>query len=156
MSFLILFSFLSLINVVFSTVRSILTIKGNKVIASLVSGGYFAYYNLIIIYTVSDFPMWQKCAITFLSNVIGVYIVKLIEEKQEKEKLWKIEVTIKENYVNWLRAQAKKHNLSYSEINLGAHILFSFYCSTKEQSKTVLALSKIVKGKYFAQESKLF
>src|SRR5574344_1890194 len=92
--FLIVFVGLSIVNVVFSTIRSIVTINGNKIVASLISGGYFAFYNIMMIYTVADFPMWQKCVITFVCNVFGVAIVKLIEAKMQKDKLWKVEATI--------------------------------------------------------------
>ena len=57
MTFLITFIILSIINVVFSTVRSITTIKSGKTVASLISGGYFAFYNIMLIYTVADLPM---------------------------------------------------------------------------------------------------
>ena len=65
MKFLITFIILSIVNVIFSTIRSIVTINGSKIMASLISGGYFAFYNIMMIYTVADFPMWQKCVITF-------------------------------------------------------------------------------------------
>jgi uncharacterized protein YebE (UPF0316 family) len=87
MKFLIIFIALSIVNVIFSTIRSITTIKSGKTIASIISGGYFAFYNIMLIYTVADFPMWQKCLITFACNVIGVWVVKLVEEKMRKDKL---------------------------------------------------------------------
>lgn len=58
MNFLITFIVLSIINVIFSTIRSITTIKSGKTLASLISGGYFAFYNVMLIYTVADLPMW--------------------------------------------------------------------------------------------------
>ena len=94
MNFLITFVTLSIINVVFSTIRSITTIKSGKTLASIISGGYYAFYNVMLIWTVADFPMWQKCIITFVCNVVGVFVVKLLEEKLRKEKLWKIETSI--------------------------------------------------------------
>ena len=94
MNIVLLFIILSVINVIFSTIRSITTIKSGKTIASLVSGGYFAFYNIMLIYTVMDFPMWEKCIITFICNVVGVFTVKLVEEKLQKDKMWKVEVTI--------------------------------------------------------------
>ena len=78
--FLILFICLSTVNVVFSTIRSIITIKGGKLLASLFSAGYFSFYNIMMIYTVMDFSMWHKCIITFVCNFVGVYLVKWGEE----------------------------------------------------------------------------
>ena len=62
--FLAVFFGLSIVNVVFATIKTLLTINGGKFTASLISGGYFAFYNIMMVYTVADFPMWQKCAIT--------------------------------------------------------------------------------------------
>ena len=57
MTFLVTFIVLSIINVIFSTIRSITTIKSGKTVASLISGGYFAFYNIMLIWTVADFQM---------------------------------------------------------------------------------------------------
>ena len=54
MTFLITFIFLSIIKVVFSTIRSITTIKSDKTVVSLICDNYFAFYNIILIYTVAD------------------------------------------------------------------------------------------------------
>ena len=82
--FLLVFFGLSMVNVVFATIKSLVTINGSPAVASLVSGGYFAFYNIVMQYTVADFPMWQKCLITFVCNVVGVYCVKYGEKKSRK------------------------------------------------------------------------
>lgn len=94
MNMLILFSLLTIVNVVFSTIKSIVTIKSGKTVAALISAGYYGYYNIVLIYTVADFPLWQKVVVTFLANLIGVWIVKWGEEKARKDRLWKVEATI--------------------------------------------------------------
>ena len=89
MTFLITFIVLSIINVVFSTIRSITTIKSGKTVASLISGGYFAFYNVMLIYTVAEFPMWQKCLITFVCNVVGVWSIFFALHKNRVQQLRK-------------------------------------------------------------------
>lgn len=151
MQLLIIFIILSIINVVFSTVRSITTIKGGKTIASLISGGYFAFYNIVLIYTVMDFPMWQKCVITFVCNVTGVWIVKLVEERMRKDKMWKVEVTIPTKYYNAVDFDLR--NIPHSYIILSEkHTLFNFYCETKEETKKVTDICNQYEAKYFASE----
>lgn len=154
MKFLIMFIVLSIINVTFSTARSIMTIKGGKIIASLFSGGYFAFYNIMLIYTVADFPMWQKCLITFICNVIGVYVVKWAEEKLEKDKLWKVEVTIPNNQAGAVIAEAKKQDLSFNYVDINKYFLFNFYCPTQADSAEVKKLLNQYDAKYFVSESK--
>lgn len=151
MKLLIIFIILSIINVVFSTVRSITTIKGGKTIASLISGGYFAFYNIVLIYTVMDFPMWQKCVITFVCNVIGVWIVKLTEEKMRKDKMWKVEVTIPTKHHIIVDDGLQKVPHSYVVLS-PKHTLFNFYCDTKEETKKVIDFCNQYEAKYFASE----
>jgi uncharacterized protein YebE (UPF0316 family) len=154
MEFLILFVVLSIVNVTFSTIRSIVTIKGGKLAASLISGGYFAFYNIMLIYTVADFPMWQKCVITFICNVIGVYIVKWMEERLRKDKLWKVEATIPARYFNAIQASLK--DVPHSYIRLGdKHIIFNFYCATQKESAKVRDTINQYEAKYFVSETKI-
>lgn len=155
MTFLITFIILSIINVIFSTVRSITTIKSGKVVASLISGGYFAFYNIVLVYAVADFPMWQKCLVTFFCNVIGVYIVKLVEEKSRKDKLWKVELTVRANRTNVLSAHLSALDIPYNYIeNVGKYTIFNIYCATQKESKLVKGLADRYFAKYFASESK--
>lgn len=155
MKLLIIFIVLSIVNVIFSTARSILTIKGNKVIASLCSGGYFAFYNIMLIYIVADFPLWQKCIITFICNVIGVYIVKLIEEKSRKDKLWKIEATFKKETLPEIVRFLDSQNLSYNYIqNIGKYVIFNIFCDTQKESLAVKELLNKYEAKYFVSETK--
>ena len=109
-NFLILFICLSTVNVVFSTIRSIITIKGGKLLASLFSAGYFSFYNIMMIYTVMDFSMWHKCIITFVCNFVGVYLVKWGEEHFRKDKLWVILASVKNEFTEALRNDLV-HNL---------------------------------------------
>lgn len=158
MNFLIIFVVLSIVNVVFSTVRSIVTVKGNKWTASLLSAGYFAYYNIVLVYTVADFPMWQKCLITFIANAIGVFVVKLIEEKMQKEKLWLVKCTIpNENVIIDIFQQTlKTENIPFTYYNLEKYIVFDCYCDNKAATKIVINSSKKANGKYFAIENRLY
>ena len=156
MTLLITFIVLSIINVIFSTVRSITTIKGSTLVASLVSGGYFAFYNIMLIYTVADFPMWEKCLITFICNVVGVWIVKFTEEKMRKDKLWKVELTVKSHYADDLKTLLSKARIPYNNITTSDRVytIFNIYCASQEQSSAVKELAKRFKAKYFASESK--
>ena len=156
MKFLIVFVILSIINVVFSTVRSITTIKSGKTMASIISGGYFAFYNVMLVYTVADFPMWQKCVITFVCNVIGVFIVKLVEEKMRKDKLWKVEATILKTYQEDVCEMLNKAKIPYNYIEgIGKYTIFNAFCSNQQQSTAVKEILKAYNAKYFVSETKI-
>ena len=154
MEFLIVFIILSIINVVFSTIRSIVTISGGKTVASLLSGGYFAFYNIMVIYTVADFPMWQKCLITFICNVVGVFLVKWGEEKARKDKLWKVEATIDKADFEQNKELLSLFKVPHNYIDIGKYVILNFYCATGKQSETVKSLLNEMNAKYFVAESK--
>ena len=152
--FLLVFIGLSIVNVVFSTIRSIVTINGSKTIASLISGGYFAFYNIMVIYPVADFPMWQKCLITFVCNVIGVWLVKWGEEKARKDKLWKVEATIPVEVAEKVKHDLRANCLPHNYIDIEKYYLFNVYCENQEQSKVAKVVLDYYNAKYFVSESK--
>ena len=155
MTFLITFIALSIINVIFSTIRSITTIKSGKTVASLISGGYFAFYNIMLIYTVADVSMWEKCLITFICNVIGVWIVKFFEEQMKKDKLWKVETSILNGYKEDVKTLLIKADISFNYIEgIGKYTIFNIFCATQEQSTAVKEILKAYNAKYFVSESK--
>lgn len=153
-TFLITFAVLSIVNVVFSTIKSIITINGNKYTASLLSGAYYAFYNVMVIYTVADFPMWQKCIITFICNVIGVWLVKWGEEKARKDKLWKVEATVKPCFAKHIIEYCQLTEIPFSYIDIEKYIIFNFYCATQKESAIVKHLLDRYHAKYFVAESK--
>lgn len=155
MKILVTFIILSIINVIFSTIRSITTIKSGKTVASFISGGYFAFYNIMLIYTVANFPMWQKCLITFICNVIGVWIVKFCEEQMRKDKLWKVETSILNCHKEDVKTLLVKADIPFNYIEgIGKYTIFNVFCATQEQSTAVKEILKAYKAKYFVSESK--
>lgn len=153
--FLLVFIGLSIVNVVFSTIRSIVTINGSKAVASLISGSYYAFYNIMMIYTVADFPMWQKCVITFVCNVVGVWFVKWGEEKARKDKLWKVEATIPAEYTQDLHCTLTAEEIPNNYIvGVGKYSVFNCYCATQKDSAKVKAILNQFNAKYFVTEGK--
>jgi len=157
-NFLTVFFVLSIINVIFATIKSIVTINGGKLTASLISGGYFAFYNIMMQYTVADFPMWQKCVITFVCNVVGVYLVKWGEEKARKDKLWKVEATILNEGIDPecddCIIALRESGIPMNYIDIHKYLLINCYCATQKQSSEVKAILNQYNAKYFVSESK--
>lgn len=155
MKIILVFAVLSLINTMFSIARELVTIHGNKTVAALMNAGYFSFYNIVIIFTVADFPLAIKCAITFFANLIGVFVVKTIEEKRTPEKMWKIEcaVPIKNiNYVDFL-STLNEAKIEYNYQKLQQWVVFNCYCANKAQTKVVKEATKKYNGRYSAYES---
>jgi hypothetical protein len=154
--FLLVFMGLSIVNVVFSTIRSLVVNNGGKFSASLLSGGYFAFYNIMMVYTVADFPMWQKCVITFVCNVVGVFLVKWGEEKSRKDKLWKIEATFKhdDSLIAELNEWGKVNDIGFKYNDIVKYYEIDFYSHTQAESVIIKNFINKHNGKYFVAESK--
>ena len=155
MNLLIMFIVLSIVNVILQTVKSICTVKCGKGVAALVNAIAFGLYTVIIVYTNADFPLWEKVLITSLVNLVGVYIVKLIEEKMRKDKLWLVKITIPNEKSEKVFQELEKNNISYSKISLDKYNVFDCYCNTQVETQIVTNICKANNGKMFASENKL-
>lgn len=153
MNLLLIFVALSIVNVIFSTIKSIVTIKSGPWVASIVSALYYGYYNIVLIYTVADFPLWQKVVVTAGCNLVGVFIVKYGEEKARKDKLWKVELTVPTEYKDAVDFDLRTVPHSYIELS-DKHTLFNFYCATQADSAKVKTIANQYEAKYFVAESK--
>lgn len=92
------FVILNFINVLINTARSLTTVKGGKWIASVMNALCYGYYTVIIVITATyDIPLPLKIIAVAIVNFIGVFCIKLGEEKIQKEKTWIFNATAKVN-----------------------------------------------------------
>ena len=154
MNTILLFALCTAVNVILSTIKSILTVKGGKLSASFINALTYGFYSYVIVLTSADgMPIWLKMAITAICNFVGVYLVKWIEEKARKDKLWKVELTVPTKYTNTIDFDL--HDVPHSYIKLSdKHTLFNFYCATQKESAKVKSIANQYEAKYFVAESK--
>lgn len=151
------FIILNIINVVMQTIKSIATVKCGKGIAALVNAITFALYTVVTIYTMCDLPMLWKAIIVGLCNLIGVYVVKYFEEKARKDKLWKVEVTVKKGFsADLLQTELENSEIPFNYIDVNKYILFNIYCETQKESQVVKQFINKLDAKYFVSETKNF
>lgn len=150
---LIVFIILNIFNVIIQTVKSIVTVKCGKTAAALTNAIAFGLYTVVTVYLMCDLALWLKALIVALCNLVGVYVVKLIEEKARKDRLWKVEATIPAKYTEAVHIDLRTVPHSYIE-NIGNYTIFNFYCATQEDSKRVKDIINQYEAKYFVSESK--
>lgn len=157
MSFLILFTVTNLINVLFSTWKSIVTVKGSKGAAAFWNALSYAFYSWIVILTATgNIPVWQKVSIVFVCNIIGVYTVKWIESKKRKDRLWKIELTVPTTFKERMIESLTAHEIPFNYIeNIGKYTIFNVFAATQSETKIVDNLADLYNAKKFASETKL-
>lgn len=155
MNLLLLFILLNVANVVLQTAKSICTVKCGKTVAALANAIAYGLYTVVIVYTVCDLSLWLKIIVVALANFVGVYVVKAVEQKLEKEKLWKIELAIP---IANHDAQDIHHTLELREIpnnwiTLGSWNIFNCYCMTKHQTEICQSIAKDLHGKISAYQA---
>lgn len=155
---LTLFIVLNIFNVIIQTVKSIVTVKCGKTIASVVNAIAYGLYTVVTVYTMCDLPLMTKALVVALCNLIGVYVVKWFEEKARKDRLWKIEATFgkSENIIEKLKAWEEICEVPFNYIDLEKYVIVNFYCPTQKESKLTKEFIEINNGKFFISETKNF
>lgn len=148
-----IFVVLNVVNVIIQTVKSLCTVKGGKVVAALANAIAYGLYTVVVIYMVCDLPLWLKVIVVGLCNLVGVFVVKWIEEAARKDKLWKVEATVNGQHTREIEYLLKDIPHSYLVIS-NKHTLFNFYCSTQKESAKVKEVINSYGAKYFVSESK--
>ena len=149
------FAIFNVINVIIQTIKSIVTIKCNKYVAAVVNAVAYGLYTYIVVLTASDLDLWFKISVTAAANLVGVFVVKWVEEKKRKDKLWKIEVTIPAEQAQQMIEDCKYYHFTYNYVDIKKYFLFNFYCPTQQDSLNVKKLLKSYDAKYFVSESKI-
>lgn len=158
---LILFIVLTVLNVIIGSAKSIVTVKGTKLAAASLNAVAYAINTLAVFYTADDqLDLLPKIIIVTVTNFIGVYIVKFVEEKKTKDRLWKIECTVTVELSETIERLLTNNKIPHKRmegLDYGTEqcTIFSIYAKTKEQSKRVKELLKNYKVKYFIVESQM-
>ena len=153
------FVIFNVINVIIQTIKSIVTIKCNKYVAAVVNAVAYGLYTYIVVLTASDLDLWFKIVVTAAANLVGVFVVKWVEEKKRKDKLWKVEATIKNDNI-WPEdddciIDLRKTDIPFNYIDINKYIIINCYCATQKDSIIVKEILDKYNAKYFVSESKI-
>lgn len=152
---LIVFIVLNILNVIIQTVKSIATVKCGKTTAAIVNAVAYGLYTIVTVYMMCELDLWLKAAIVAACNLVGVYVVKLLEEKARKDKLWKVEATVPFYETDHLHEELKEELIDHNYVeNVGNWSIFNIYCPTQEQSRIAKQILDKHQAKYFVSESK--
>ena len=152
-----LFFGLQLVNVVLSTMRSILTVKAKDSTAAVINAVSYTFYSAIVKMITSQ-DMVVVITVTFVTNLIGVLIARLILRLLAKDKLWVVNATIKEKNVNVdtvLRMCDDAHiKYVYTEVCPKQLYTVQFFCYEQNETRMIKEILKNYKVKYYIIESK--
>ena len=150
---IIIFAIATVINVTLSTIRSLCTIKGGKWLSALTNALCYGFYPLIVMLTAKDsVTIWTNMAITAVANFICVWLIKFVEEKARKDKLWKVEIAVAKCYQQ--DVENNLLNAPHNCIDTGSWVMFNCYCNRQSETAYVVDIAKRYNGKISAYESK--
>ena len=155
---LVVYVVLTIVNVILQTVCHIGQVKWKKIPAAIISAIAYGFYTIVIVYTMCDLSLFVKTLIVGLINFFCVLLVKYVEEKKRKDRLWRVEVSVNiENYYNFKNTLTKE-DLPYSIINIknNKYCMFIIYCATQAESEKVHKIISQFSAKYFISETKFF
>ena len=95
---IIIFTVCSLVNVILSTMKTILTVRSTKVVASVVNAVTYGFYA-IVVKQLASLDLTVTVIVTIVTNLIGVYLSMWLMDKMKKDCLWKISITTKDKSI---------------------------------------------------------
>ena len=95
---IIIFTVCSLVNVILSTMKTILTVRSTKVVASVVNAVTYGFYA-IVVKQLASLDLTVTVIVTIATNLIGVYLSMWLMDKMKKDCLWKISLTTKDKSI---------------------------------------------------------
>lgn len=155
---LLTFIILNILNVIIQTVKSIATVKCGKTAAAIINAVAYGLYTIVTVYMMCELELWLKALIVAVANLIGVYVVKFLEEKARKDKLWKVEATLLNQNLGEnddCIIELRENNISFNYIDINKYLIINCFCATQKESATVKSILDKYNAKYFVSETKI-
>ena len=148
MKMILLFTILTILNVILQSAHSVCLVKCNKYVASGVNAIAFMVYTIVVVYTASDeISLLAKIIITGVANLIGTYLSLTILQKLRKNKVWRIEATMEKCDLE------TDIPFSIMEIKNNNCMQVIFYCATPKETEQAKEIINAHNGQYFVSEN---
>ena len=101
--------------------------------------------------------IWVNMGITAVANFVCVWLIKLVEEKARKDRLWKFEATFDHTpyTINQLKQWSELNHIPISYIDIDKYYIVNFYAKSQLESTLIKCVIEQHNGKYFVTESKI-
>ena len=153
---ILIFIVATIINVTLSTIRSICTIKCGKWLSAISNAICYGFYPLIVMLTAKDtVTIFANMAITAIVNFVCVWIIKWVEEKAKKDKMWKVEMAIPIDNVRASVLHYLLESIPHNYNVIGNWIVCNCYCMHQKDTALCVEIAKIYEGKISAYEDKM-
>lgn len=153
---ILLFIILQVVNVILSTIKSIVMIKGNKWGTIIANTIYFGVYTAVLKQLTAIDNLIILVIITMLANFFGTWLGINITEKLRKADLWTIKVVIKIEYIKDFKQALNDANLKYIsyQTTWDEYTAIDIFSETRSQSALVKPILERFNAKYSIHTSR--
>ena len=146
----ILFVVCSLINVILSTLKTLIMVNAGRGSAIIINAVCYGFYTLVV-KQLNAVDYVTAVVVTIIANIVGVWISYKIMDLFKKDKLWRITVTLKnqKEYDECLN-NLDKYNIGYVAINNTKSV--DIYSYNQKESAIIKNILGNYDYKYFIQE----
>lgn len=152
---IILFIILQVINVILSTIKSIVMIKGSKWGAIIANTIYFGVYTAVLKQISAIDNLFVLVAITMLANFFGTWVGIVITDKLRKADLWIIKTVIRIGYVKEYKKALNDAGIKYIsyQTTWDEYTAIDIFSESRTQSKKIKEILLKFKAKYSIYKS---
>lgn len=147
---IILFIILQVINVILSTIKSIVMIKGSKWGAIIANTIYFGVYTAVLKQISAIDNLFVLVVITMLANFFGTWVGIVITDKLRKADLWTIKTVIKIEYIKEYKKALNEADIKYIsyQTTWDEYTAIDIFSENRSQSKAIREILAKFKVKY--------
>lgn len=131
-----------LINVILSTIKSVVTIKGTRNQSVIVNTLSYSISAVITVFVAKVSNVLIAVGVTATTNLIGVYLSYLILDKIRKEKLWLYQGTVLTEQAESLYKDLANAGLDFIQLDSkwNKRKPFNVYSYSREDTKRMLSI----------------
>lgn len=138
MNMILLFTALTIVNVILQTIKSLCTVRCPSIVSASVNAVAYGLYTFVIFFTTADgMPLWMKAAITAVANFFGVYVANFLFDKIfTKIVKWKVEVSVSNDSAIDFQRQLRENGYEFYVCGYSSTWkAYAVFCATKAQSE---------------------
>lgn len=152
---ILLFIILQVVNVILSTIKSIVMIRGNKWATIIANTIYFGIYTAVIKQVASIDNIWLLIGVTMAANFIGTWVGLNITEKMRKADLWIIKTVIRIEHIKDYKKALNESNIKYIsyQTTWDEYTAVDIFSESRTQSKAIKEILGKFKVKYSVYKS---
>lgn len=153
---IILFIILQIVNVILSTIKSIVMIKGNKWGSIIANTVYFGVYTAVLKQLTAIDNLYVLVIITMVANFFGTWLGLEITEKLRKADLWTIKTVVKIEYIKEYKKALNEANIKYIsyQTTWDEYTAIDIFSENRSQSKAIREILAKFKVKYSIHTSR--